>query len=506
MKVFSSSQIKCVEDATQIRGITKLRLMENAGSAASHVINKRFSLKGKTVSIVCGNGNNGGDGFVIARKLFEYGANVKVIRLMGLPISQNASVMCKKVMECGISIYDYFDNISIAKQILNESEIIIDAVFGIGLNRNPDKALCEAFSYISSLNSYRISIDVPSGLYSDTGECAPSFINADLTISFIGYKFCHVLPPASSFCGEVVNCAIGVPDDLLEEINAPQIINEPIFSKRDENSHKGTFGTALLICGSYGMAGAAILAGNACLRSGVGIAKLAVPDKIYPVMASALPEAVFIPVDTGENGTFIKNAYYTLKEHIENSNAVLFGCGAGKGIDINYVLRDIVLNEDKTIVIDADGINSLACNIDIIKQYKGNIVLTPHPGEMARLCKTTVSEINNNRLDYASNFAKENGVTVVLKGANTVVAFADGEIYINTTGNAGMATGGSGDMLSGILVSFLAQGMDIKKSVLSAVYIHGKAGDNAALRLGQTSLLPRDMIEELPLLFKNYEG
>lgn len=506
MKVFTSSQIKNIEDATVLRGITKLRLMENAGSAASHIINKRFSLKGKNVSIVCGNGNNGGDGFVVARKLFEYGAKVSVIRLMGLPISQNASDMCKKVMECSIPIYDYFDNVKKAKQILAESEIIVDAVFGIGLNRNPDRAICEAFDYISSLKSYRISIDVPSGLYSDTGACARSFINADLTISFIGYKYCHLLSPASSYCGEVINCAIGVPDDLIEEVNAPKIIDEPTFEKRDKNSHKGTFGTAMLICGCYGMAGAAILAGNACLRSGVGIAKLAVPDKIYPIMASALPEAVFVPAETGENGTFSSNTYSLLKEHIENASAVLFGCGVGKGVDINFLLRDIVLGEDKCLVIDADGINSLARNIDIIKQYKGNIVLTPHPGEMARLCKTTVSEINNNRLSYAENFAKEYGVTIVLKGANSVVAFPDGECYFNVTGNPGMATGGSGDMLSGILISLLAQGLDIKTAVLSAVYIHGKAGDNAALRIGQTSLLPRDMIEELPQLFKKYEG
>lgn len=506
MKVFTANQIKKIEDATVIRGISKLRLMENAGSAAARIIRQRFDISSKKITVVCGNGNNGGDGFVIARKLFENGANLNVIRLMGLPVTENASAMCKKLMECGVHIFDYFDNIVASKNILSQSDIIIDAVFGIGFNRTPDSGICEAFDYLSSLDAYRIAIDIPSGIYCDSAQCAPAFFKADITISFIGYKYCHFHPPASSFCGKVIICDIGVPQDLIDAIeNCPKIIGEPVFSKRDKNSHKGTFGTAVLVCGSYGMAGAALIAGKACLRSGVGITKLAVPDKIYPIIASTFPEAVYVPVDTGKSGTFAGNAFFSIREHLEKANAVLFGCGVGKGADINFLLRDILLNTTANIIIDADGINALAQNIDIIKQSKGQIVLTPHPGEMARLCKTTVEKINSDRIGYALGFALEYGVTVVLKGANSVVAFENGDVYINITGNPGMATGGSGDMLAGMLVSLLAQGIDVQKSVLIAVYLHGKAGDEAAARLGETSMLPTDMIKELPTLFKQYE-
>ncbi len=506
MKVFTANQIKYLEDATVIRGISKLRLMENAGSAAARIIRQRFDICNQQITVVCGNANNGGDGFVIARKLFENGAKVNVIRLMGLPVTENASIMCKKLMECGVHIYDYFDNINLIKSLLEQSNIIIDAVFGIGLNRTPDSSISEAFSYISSLKAYRIAVDIPSGIFCDTAKCSPSVIKADMTISFIGYKLCHIHPPASSYCGEVINCAIGVPQDIIDSINdCPRIIDAPVLPVRDKNAHKGTFGTALIISGSYGMAGAAYIAARASLRCGAGLTKLVLPDKIYPLVACSLPEAVYIPVDTGKNGTFAANTYFNIKEALNSANAVLFGCGVGKGNDIDFLLRDILLNTSSDIIIDADGINSLTHNIDIIKQSKGNVILTPHPGEMARLCKVSVDEINADRIGFAKKFAKEYGVTLVLKGANTIVAFPNSDVFVNTTGNSGMATGGSGDMLAGMMVSFLAQDLPLKTAALAAVYLHGKAGDYAANRLSQTAVLPSDMIEELPVLFKSLE-
>ncbi len=507
MKVFTSEQIKFLEDATVVRGISKLRLMENAGSAAARIIRQRFDLSRKTFTIVCGNGNNGGDGFVIARKLFENGAQVNVIRLLGLPVTENSSAMCKKLMECGVHIYDYFDDTKKAKSLLEGADVIVDAVFGIGFNRTPDTAICNAFKFMSSLSAYRIAIDIPSGIYCDTALCSTDFFKADMTISFIGYKRCHIHPPASSFCGEVINCAIGVPEDLIESVrNCPEIIEAPTFPKRDKNSHKGSFGTAVVIAGSYGMAGAAILSTRAALRSGAGLVKTILPDNIYPIVAGAAPEAVFVPVETGDKSIFNPDTYLKINTQLQNANAVLFGCGVGKGNGIDCLLRDVILNYQSHIVIDADGINALSCNIDIIKQSKKSVVLTPHPGEMARLCKTTSDKINSDRIGYATRFAKEYGVTVVLKGANTVVAFPDSKVYINTAGNPGMATGGSGDVLAGMMVSFLAQGMSVKNAVLAAVYLHSKAGDIVAKETSQISLLPGDIIEALPRLFKSLEG
>lgn len=508
MKIFTSLQIKNIEDATVLRGISKLRLMENAGSAAARVIREKFDITSKKIVVVAGNGNNGGDGFVVARKLYENGGNVEVIRLLGLPQSENASLMCKKLMETGVPIHDYFDNTSISRALLAQADIIVDAVFGIGFNRALDTAVSEVFSFISSLPARRVAVDVPSGVYCDSAEINTSVIKADLTISFIGFKPCHLLPPASSFCGEVVNCAIGVADDVLYYYeNCPETIEPNFVLKRDKNAHKGTFGKALLVCGSYGMAGAAILSLKAALRCGVGLGVCALPEKIYPIVAESVPEAVYIPAPTNVNGGFAANTYFAIKDAINSADSILFGPGVTNTNDTVILLRDILENAKCPVIIDADGINALARNIDIIKQSAVKIILTPHPAEMARLCRVTVSVINSDRIYYAKKLAHEFGVTVVLKGANTVVATEDERVFVNLTGNPGMATGGSGDVLSGMIAGLIASGvLPENDAVCAAVYLHGLAGDRAAQNLSQTSLLPSDIIDELPSLFKTFEG
>ncbi len=508
MKVFTSLQIKNIEDATVLRGISKLRLMENAGSAAARVIREKFDITSKKTVVVAGCGNNGGDGFVVARKLYENGGNVEVIRLLGLPQSENASEMCKKLMETGVPIHDYFDNVAMSKAILKSADIIVDAVFGIGLNRAPDTSVSEAFSFISSLPAFRVAIDVPSGVYADSARVHTSVIKADLTVSFIGFKFCHILPPASSFCGELVNCAIGVADDVLDYIEGcPETIEPSFVFKRDKNAHKGTFGKALLVTGSYGMAGATVLSLKSALRSGVGLGICALPEKIYPIVAGSVLEAVYIPCPTNVNGGFAANTYFAIKNAIESADCILFGCGVGNTNDTVTLLRDILENAKSPVIIDADGINALSRNIDIIKQSAVKIILTPHPAEMARLCKVGTEEINSNRIYFAKKLAHELGVTVVLKGANTIVATEDEKVFVNMTGNPGMATGGSGDVLAGMMAGLIASGvLHENDAVCAAVYLHGLAGDVAAQKLSETSLLPSDIIDNLPPLFKNLEG
>ena len=273
---------------------------------------------------------------------------------------------------------------------------------------------------------------------------------------------------------------------------------KPIIPKRDKNSHKGTFGTSLIIAGSYGMAGAAVLAANAALRSGVGKAKLAVNKSIYGICAAAISEAVFIPY-----GICFKNK---LIPHIKTANSILFGCGCSTNKTTLKKLKFIIKNANCPIVIDADGINVLSQNIDILKQAKTPIILTPHPLEMSRLSGKGVQEIGEDRICAATEFANKYGVYVVLKGNGTVIAAPNETPIVNPTGNPGMATGGSGDVLAGIMAGLLAQQSDILKTVSAAVYIHGMAGDVAADNLGETAILPSDIIEELPCVFKTLEG
>ena len=272
----------------------------------------------------------------------------------------------------------------------------------------------------------------------------------------------------------------------------------PVIAKRNEDSHKGTFGTALIVAGSYGMAGAAILACRAALKSGVGKLKLAVNKSIYDICAKTVPEAVCLPYRFGFKTKCL--------EHIKTSNSILFGCGSSVSKASFKRLKFIIENANCPIVIDADGINMLSDNIDILKQAKTPIILTPHPKEMSFLCKKNVDEINDNRVETAAEFANKYGVYLVLKGNKTVIAAPNKTPIVNTNGNAGMATGGSGDVLSGIIAGLLAYNDDILKTVAAAVFIHGFAGDLSAQKLSQTSMLPSDIIKELPCVFKTLEG
>ncbi|MEE1198955.1 MAG: NAD(P)H-hydrate dehydratase [Acutalibacteraceae bacterium] len=284
-----------------------------------------------------------------------------------------------------------------------------------------------------------------------------------------------------------------------------KVIKQPMLPPRDKNSHKGTFGTAVLICGSYGMAGAAVLAGKAALRSGLGIAKIILPDKIYDIAARQIPEAVFVPLKTSLDGTLCGEDIPKICEHIKGADSLLFGCGSGRSHDNAEILKALIENTKCPFIIDADGINLLSQNIDIIKQTEADIILTPHPGEMSRLTGKSIAEIEADRIKTARAFTDKYGAVTVLKGAETVVATKN-DTYLNTIGNAGMATGGSGDTLSGILAAFLAREKDIDLAVTAAVWVHSAAGDAAAKRLSQTSMLPSDMIDELPCLFKKLEG
>ncbi len=294
--------------------------------------------------------------------------------------------------------------------------------------------------------------------------------------------------------------------NFLTDMAEYKVIGKPNIPARAAESHKGTFGTALLFCGSVGFSGAAVLAAKGCLRSGVGIAKLAVPDKIYPICAANTPETVFLPLKSDRKGKFGRISKKLLQGEILKADSILIGCGIGVSKNNLKLIELLIENARCPLIIDADGINLLASNINILKRAKTPIILTPHPAEMSRLSNISVSEIQQNREETAKNFATEHKVYLVLKGHKTVVATPDGDVFVNKTGNAGMATGGSGDVLSGICAALLCKSGNVTQSVKSAVYIHGAAGDLAAEKLCQTSMLPSDIIEELPCMFKTLEG
>lgn len=481
MKVLTAAQIKNAEDNAVKRGIfSYARLMKMAGDAATNEILNRYSVIGKKICVLCGNGNNGGDGLVIAASLKNRGAEVCLLTPIGFPSTDTA-----------LQFKDGVKSIKIIDDFEGEFDIVIDSLFGIGLNRFLSEKLANLIEKINQYDCTKIAIDVPSGVFCDGGE-VPIAFKADLTLTFSSYKLCQLLDKTSEYCGETAVLDIGLPLDEYAYLT----IDKPQAVKRPQNSHKGTFGTALMFCGSYGMCGAEILAARAALRSGVGIVKALVCDKNYTAFTSSVPEAVTIPVETSPSGA--PQVYdRTILSALSSSSALLIGCGFGRSDEAKQlVLRTLEKSQIPT-VIDADGINALQGGIDIIRKAKAPIILTPHPAEMARICDTTTDVIQSNRVKYAKKFAVENNCYLVLKGSNTIVATPNGRIFFNTTGNDGLATGGSGDVLSGMIVSRLAQGYTPLDAVLNSVWLHGAVADSLAKTFSTRSILPSDVIEGL---------
>ncbi len=480
--VLSTDLIKRSEEqAVKSERFTFRELMLNAGNTAAEIIMQRYDCTDKKITVLCGKGNNGGDGCVIAEVLAQNGADVTVVTPFDIPATENARY--------------YYDNILLAKKsetLPDCSDIIIDALFGIGLDRELNPETAELITKVNSIDAIKIAIDIPSGVSADSGKVLGTAFTADITITFIALKTGLLLPYGSDCCGERIVADIGVkPIDYRFELTKP-----PVFKKRRHNAHKGDFGTALMLCGSYGMAGAAILSAKAALRSGVGILKAVICDSIYAPFTSSVPEAVCVPVPQNRKGT-LSPAYIDLETCLKGISAVLIGCGLSNNHDTEELVKAVCLNSNVPIIIDADGINAIAGSIDIIKKTKAPVILTPHPAEMARLIGSTAKEVEEDRIGTARWFTAEYGCILVLKGADTIIAMPDGKIYFNLTGNPAMATGGSGDVLAGITVSLLAQGLSPEEAAKSAIYLHGLAGDKAAEKRGERAMLPSDIIEEL---------
>ncbi len=405
MKVLTKALIKKSEDDAVKSGIfSYTELMKNAGDEAYKIISQAYNLSGKKIAVICGNGNNGGDGFVISQNLKLNGFDVTVIIPFGSPKTDTAKYY-----------YDRLEDIEICRELEKEYDILIDALFGIGLNRPLDSQAVSLIKKINSQNAVRVSIDIPSGISCDDGRILGECVNSDLTITFIAYKPCFMLPPATDYCGKAVVAQIGITPTQYSY----QTIDKPILPKRKHNSHKGTFGTALLLCGSYGMLGAAILSAKACLRSGVGIAKCVLCNSIYKAFTVAVPEAVCIPVKQTRLGSLPSNI--KIKEISQKTTAILFGCGVKNNKHTQKLLKKIITYTNVPLVIDADGINALCKNIKLLKRANAPIILTPHPAEMARLCGTTPKMVEDNRIQTAINFSKEYNCYLRLKGANTIV-------------------------------------------------------------------------------------
>lgn len=476
MYILTPDEVRRAEDNANKNGLSYDDMMESAGmGCAEHILKSCPDMK-NTV-IICGKGKNGGDGFVIARALYEAGKNVNVILAFNSP-SDELSEKNKKLIYGAVNFYDGCRITKSICDIIENADVIVDAVFGIGFKGKLPRNVQDIFAVCNKSHAVRFAVDIPSGL-SCLSDNSDGCFTADETLSMLCFKKEHVYKPWSDKCGKVTVIPIGFGyiGDAYMSVSDDEVRN--LLPSRPYDSNKGTFGKALIIAGSYSMPGASVIAAKGSLCTGAGLTYLAFPDRIYNTVTSHLTECVFRPLPSDENGGFSEAAFERLENELRNFDAIAIGPGLATGKGASELVEKIVRSYKGKLIIDADGINIISRNINILKESEADILLTPHPGEAGRLISVSAGEVNARREEIAADFAEKYGVTVLLKGANTVIADKSGKVYINRTGSTALSRGGSGDLLTGIAVSFAAQGLSVTDAGILAAFIHGKAGETA---------------------------
>ena len=503
MKILTAAQMREVDRKTIALGVPGLILMENAGHRVVEFLERCFSpLASHRILVLCGKGNNAGDGFVVARQLFTRirpAALHVVCAAKEEELQGDAAANFRMLSVCGCPVhYDITPP-------MRAATIVVDALLGTGIQGAPRGLLAD---WIGEINSgfpaaKVVAIDMPSGLTSDASSSPGPFVKANYTVTFTAPKLGQVLEPNSEAVGELHVAAIGSPRSLLEEdaalttaMNGPELFAE-LFAPRPVSAHKGDFGHVLVLAGSRGKPGAAAMTGMAALRAGAGLVTVASACSALPAIASHAPELMIEPLPETETGVILSSAWETsIRSLIEGKSVVAAGPGLGIHPEISALLDHVVAECALPMVLDADALNALGANAPVSRD---DIIITPHPGEMSRLTGIATADIQVDRLAVARAFSKARGLTVVLKGRRTVIAFPDWQAFINPTGGPAMASGGSGDILTGLAAGLVAQfPRRYREAVLAAVWLHGRAGDLGARRFGEKSLIATDILQFLP--------
>lgn len=507
MEVFLARQMKELDrKAIREREISSVKLMETAARAVAEAALALCREKGETPRAVvfCGPGNNGGDGIAAARFLLEQGGIARVL-LVGPweKMTEDSREMTHRLAAAG-GILERFDPEDETQwEDCQEANVMIDAIFGIGLRSAPRGDGAEAIRWMNGSAAPVIAADIPSGVSADTGLILETAVYAAQTVTFTRPKPGLLTGPGSVCCGKLTVAEIGIPQDLVEEVPCRTFLltGEWVRARlpvRKADGHKGDFGKVGIAAGSVGFTGAPTLAAHAAARSGAGLVFLHVPESIYTIEAVKNTEAMVFPAPC-DGGVLSPAAAEMLLERLQSYDACLIGPGFGQGDGARAVVAAAISGLPGPLVLDADGLNLLGTHIDECKARKIPVVLTPHEGEFKRLGGDSMG---SDRISAARAFAEAYGCVLVLKGRGTVIACPDGTVYVNPTGNAGMAKGGSGDVLSGVILALLGQGMAPAEAAAAGVYLHGAAGDLCAARWGQRGMLPSDLITMLPRAFE----
>lgn len=514
MKLAAAAQMRELDRrAIEERKIPSIDLMERAAAAVAQAALDALPDKPQKcrAAVFCGAGNNGGDGIGAARLLFLMGLKVRVF-LVGdyNRLTPDAMEETGRLSECGVELEDFNPQDKAQAAWARGSQVVVDAIFGVGLSRNiaPDSKFAAAVDLINSCRRGTvIAADIASGVEADTGRILGRAVRADRTVTFSMPKTGQFAGDGAVLSGRVTVHDIGVPAALVREVSCPVQTVEADFARealppRKKDGHKGDFGKVLVVGGAVGYTGAPYLTASAAVRSGCGLVYLGVPESIWEIETVRCVSAMPFPL-ADRRGRLSRRALPELLERLKGCGVLALGPGLGRGESVRQLVLEVLRQTEKPVVLDADGINALEGHIDILDQRRGRVtILTPHGGEFARIGGNPAGD----PVGAARAFAREHGCFLVLKGHRTVTAGPEGNVLVNTTGNSGLAKGGSGDVLTGLIASLLAQGAGPVMAAAGAVWIHGRAGDLAAEALTEYCVTPEDVIAAFPRVFSELQG
>lgn len=484
----------------EVLGVPGTELMDRAAGALFEALEPSFG-QNKHFVILCGKGNNGGDGWALAKRLSEIFERTTCISVLGEPSTEDARYFfgkCNEILTedargC-LTVIDGEKNTEAALSALDLADVIVDAVFGTGFSGEiaPDSTVARLIVAANGTCAFRLSADIPSGVSALSGTVSEICFEADEVVTFAKAKPGLYSYPARGKCGKITVADIGIPEYVFEafpqkyEISDEDTVRK-YLPKRFADSNKGSYGRLLCVCGSDGMPGAARLAVSGALRTGVGLVCAASSPSVIATLSASLSEPIYMQISNSDSDTD------RLVGYSKKYSAVLIGCGLGVGEDVTRRVSRLIRECDCPIILDADGINAICDNINILTEAKGGILLTPHPLEFSRLSGMSVEEICKNRLEAAEGFSRKYGCTLLLKGAGTVISHKGERVCINTTGNSALSKGGSGDVLSGMIASLAAQGTGLYESAVIAAYLHGSAGELLSRVYSEYGILPSDL-------------
>ncbi len=504
--VFTASEMAGVDSyAINKLNIPGVILMENAGRGIADIARRMLRQpQDKLVHIFCGPGNNGGDGYVVARHLLNHGVRVRTFVLAA----------ADKIKGDALINLDILQSIGQQPEFIQEPvygdeapDLVVDAMLGTGVKGALKGLYARTAEHINDSGCPVLAVDIPSGVNADTGQVAGPAVCATVTATMAAPKRGLLFSPGREYTGRLEIVDISMPPMVFDKRGSNVWLVDESFVKsilpqRSPDAHKNKVGMVQVVAGSAGFTGAAALASEAALRSGAGLCYLAAPKSLNAIFENKLTEVITQPVEDNDAGYFTMKNLNPLLANIEGKDVIAIGPGIGQALQTAALVQELFKILDKPLVLDADGLNICAGKTELFKSYAGDLVLTPHPGELARLTGLPAGGIVVNRIEAAREYAQKWECVIVLKGGPSITATPDGRIYINSTGNAGMATGGSGDVLTGIVAALLGQGMSVDHAAVAAVYVHGLAGDLAAEEYGQLGMTAGDILKQTPRAFK----